>query len=148
MKRKFIAYAMIPFLGAGVLGATQVSAHPFFGMGSTATPEEIATRQQEMFQKQADLLGISVDKIKEGWANGKDIMTIATENGISQDQIKQKMKDARSTALKTELQTLVSKGVITQSQADLRLKALQDKADGKGGNGQGFGGRRGAGGLF
>ena len=149
MKRKFIAYAMIPFLGAGVLGASQVSAHPLFGMANKATPEEIATRQQEMFQKQADLLGISVDKVKEGWANGKDIMTIATENGITKEQLKQKMKDAQAAAHKSELQALVAKGVITQAQADQRLKVLQDKAVGKGGRGdRGFGRHRGAGDLF
>ena len=56
MKRKFIAYAMLPILGAGILGMSAAHAHPMFGMGSKATPEEIATRQQDMFQKQADLL--------------------------------------------------------------------------------------------
>jgi TRAP-type uncharacterized transport system substrate-binding protein len=118
-------------------------------MANKATPEEIATRQQEMFQKQADLLGISVDKVKEGWVNGKDIMTIATENGITKEQLKQKMKDAQAAAHKSELQALVAKGVITQAQADQRLKVLQDKAVGKGGRGdRGFGRHRGAGDLF
>jgi DNA-binding phage protein len=149
MKRKFIAYAMLPILGAGILGMSAANAHPLFGVGSKATPEEIATRQQDMFQKQADLLGISVDKIKEGWASGKDIMQIAEENGVTKDQLKQKMKDAAAAQMKTELQALVTKGVITQAQADQRLKVMQEKAAGKGGVANRFGGaRRGAGGLF
>ena len=36
------------------------------------------------------------------------------------------MKDLRTQELKTHLQTLVSKGVITQAQADARLKAMEN----------------------
>jgi hypothetical protein len=59
------------------------------------------------------------------------------------------MKDAAAAQMKTELQALVTKGVITQAQADQRLKVMQEKAAGKGGVANRFGGaRRGAGGLF
>lgn len=131
MKRKFIAYAMLPILGAGVLGMGAVSAHPLLGMGSKNSPEEIASRQQEIFEKQSELLGLSVDSIKEGWAAGKDIVQIAEENGVTKDQLKQKIKDAENTQLKAGLQALVTKGVITQAQADQRLLHLQKDANAK-----------------
>jgi ribosomal protein L19E len=41
--------------------------------------------------------------------------------------LQQKIKDARLAQIKTQLQALVDKGVITQSQADKRLATVQAK---------------------
>jgi len=80
-----------------------------------------------MFQNMADTLGISVDEVKAGWAQGKNIAQIAQDQGISQEQLQQKMKEARQQQLKTQMQSLVDKGIITQSQADQRLKWMETK---------------------
>ena len=132
MRKKTLLYALIPMVaGAVLLGANFASARGAFGGfgfggGLAATPDEMATRHQAMFQEQANLLGVSVDDVKNAWAQGKNIWDLAKEKGISQEQLQQKMKDARVAQMKTQLQVLVDKGVITQAQADQRLKFMQD----------------------
>lgn len=119
-----MAYVFLPMLGLGLLGgANAASAHGFFP--SKATPVEIATRQQAMFESQASLLGVSVDEIKAAWADGKSLSTLAAEKGVSEAALKEKMKAKRLTEMKTQLQTLVSQGVITQAQADKRSTFIQ-----------------------
>jgi hypothetical protein len=80
--------------------------------------------------------------VKQGWAEGKTIPEIAEANGISKDALQTKMKAAHTEALTTHLQTLVSKGIITQAQADARLKAMTS-SDQKPGRGRGHGMMRG-----
>ncbi len=135
--------AAVPVLGLSFLGTGIASAHGFGfgGFGMNIAPEEVATRQTEMFQNQANLLGLSVDVVKTGWAEGKTLFEIATANGITEAQLQEKFKAQRSAQLKSQLQTLVSKGVITQAQADKRLQLMETRAAGKNGKGlhRGFG---------
>ncbi len=131
MKKKYLSLAVIPALALVLLGAGQASAHGWFGMGNNATPDEIAQSQQSMFQKEADLLGVSVDDVKNAWAQGKTLQQLAQEKGISQDQLKQKLADARKQQMSDHLKTLVDKGVITQAQADQRLQFMQQQAQNK-----------------
>lgn len=137
MNKKLFTYALLPMLGLGILGAGTASAHGFFMMN--AAPEEIASRQQAMFEANAKLLGVSVDDVKNAWASGKTLRELAEEKGITEEQLKQKVKDARLLELKSQLQTLVEKGVITQAQADQRLQVMQKNvSDGKRHRGMGF----------
>ena len=132
-------YALLPALSLGFVGANVASAHWMGGAGPNVTPEEIATRQASMFQETATLLGISVDAVKEGWAAGKTITEMATENGITEEALKIKMEAARKAKLAAQLKTLVDQGIITQAQADKRLLAVGAKK-GKGGRGHRGGG--------
>lgn len=143
MKKKLLLYAALPVLGLGFLGLNMSSAHGLFsGFGLNLTPDQIATRQQDMFQKEADLLGISVDDVKNGWADGKTLLQIAQDHGITKEQLQQKMKDAQLQQMETQLQTLVDKGVITQAQADKRMQVIEQQfATGNYGKGF-FGGMR------
>lgn len=144
MSKKLLVYAALPVLGLGLLGMTGVaSAHGFggfgFGMFGNATPDQIASRQDTMFQQQASLLGISVDDVKAAWAKGVSFTQLAQDHGITQDQLKQRTKDASLAQLKANLQALVDRGVITQTQADARLAFMQTQtANGKG-KGRGHG---------
>jgi hypothetical protein len=138
MKRKFIAYAALPLMGAAVLSMTPLTAAQAFD-GRKPTADEIATRQTAQFEREANLLGLSVDVIKAGWAQGKNITAIAAEHGITQDQLKQKIKDAETAEMKAHMQALVDKGVITQDQANQRLAAVQTKMASKRQHGPGFG---------
>lgn len=113
MRYKLLAYAALPVLGLGLLGMNVTSAHGFGFFGNSQSPDQIAQNQQVMFQNKADILGISVDDVKDGWAAGKSILQIAQEHGITQEQLQQKMKDAQAAAMKSKLQTLADKGVIT-----------------------------------
>ncbi len=130
MKRKIFIYSIFPTLGlAGVLLANVASAHGFFGgFGfGNATPDQIATQQQTMFQNQAAILGLGIDDVKNAWAEGKTMKQLMDEKGITQDQVQARMKDARLAQLKSQLQTLVDKGIITQAQSDKRLAAMQNQ---------------------
>ena len=111
-----------------VLTISSASAMSFGSMNMpTLSADEIATRQTQMFQEQATMLGLSIDDIKVAWASGKDLKTLATEKGISMDTVKQKMEAKRLEAQKATLSTLVTKGVITQAQADQRLATMTVK---------------------
>ena len=141
-KQKLATYAILPILGASLLGISTVSA-----MGNpNATPDEVATMQSTRFQDEAALLGISVDEVKNAWAEGKDIRTLAKEKGITDAQLQAKMQEKMTAKMKTELATLVSKGVVTQAQADKRLTAMATKMTEKKGKGMGHGMRMG--GMF
>jgi hypothetical protein len=144
MKRKYLTYAILPVFGlallAGPASASAMGWGWFGGFGKT-DPDTIASRMQTVFQDQANLLGISVDEVKNCWAQGKSIWQCAQDHGITQDQLQQKIKDARLAQLKSQMQTLVDKGIITQKQADQRLQWMQNKTQNA--KGHGFRGMRG-----
>ena len=141
-KKSILKNALIPSIGLALLTISSASAMSFGAMN--ITPEEIATKQATMFQEQAIVLGLSVDEVKNAWASGKDLKTLAKEKGISLDTIKQKMEATRLANQKTMLTTLVTKGVITQAQADQRLAVMSTK-NAKGMMGEGKHGGRGFG---
>ena len=139
MKTKYLAYAVLPALALGFVGTSIASANGWFM--TNATPEEIAARHQTMFEQQAGLLGMTVDEFKAAWAQGKTVRDIATERGITDDALRVKMLELGKQKMKTQLQTLVDRGVITQAQADSRFIAMESRAA----NGQMKGGMRGFG---
>lgn len=145
LNKKFIPYAILPVMAMALIGAGTASAHGLFGFGSNATPQEIATAQTDRFTQEAALLGISVDAVKSAWAEGKTLEELATANGITADQLHQKMEDARKQHMKDQLAMLVSQGVITQVQADQRSAFIDKQAasgnTGRGGMGHGGPGR-------
>jgi hypothetical protein len=135
MKRTHIAaLAALPILGLSFVGAGVASAHgpgSGFGFGGMMRPnfsaEDFAAHQTQMFAEQAELLGISVDEIKEAWAAGTSFKDLAEEKGITDEQIKAKMKAAADARIKAELSALVDKGIITQAQADKRYTTITAK---------------------
>ncbi|MFH0873344.1 MAG: helix-turn-helix domain-containing protein [Candidatus Komeilibacteria bacterium] len=133
---KMLTYALIPaMLGIGVLGANVAAAHGMFGFGmaSTLTPDEIATRQQDMFQNEAQILGLTVDQVKEAWSQGKTMQQIIQDYKLDATQIQTHLKDAAIAKQKAQLQTLVDKNIITQAQADARSTVMQNRmTNGKG----------------
>jgi hypothetical protein len=144
MKKKNIVYALIPVMALGVtLGVQAVSAHGWFGMMNNATPAEVAAREQSWFKQEADLLGVTVDEVKDAWAQGKTMRELAQEKGITDAQMQEKMKAQRETKMKAHLQALVDQGVITQAQADQRAAWMSQQAAN---GGKGFG-MRGHGGF-
>ncbi len=122
-----------------MLGTGVASAHGLgFGLGggaSSLTPDEIATRQQTMFDKQAQILGISASDVKDAWAAGKTFDQIITEKGLDKAAVEQRIKDAATVQMKAQLQALVTKGIITQAQADSRLQFMQTRAENRKGKG-------------
>jgi len=135
MKKRFLYSAIIPVLALGVIGISTAYAHGWFFGGTPATPDEIVKNYTDQFQREVDILGLTQDEIKSGWAQGKSPFEIAQEHGISQTDLQNKMKELRKQALADELKALVEKGVITQEQADQRLKVMEERID----SGKGFG---------
>ena len=65
MKKKYLIYTILPVMAFAVLGAGIASACGWFGGIGNLSPDEIATRQQTMFQNEAQILGISIEELKE-----------------------------------------------------------------------------------
>ncbi|OPY58361.1 MAG: hypothetical protein A4E55_00945 [Pelotomaculum sp. PtaU1.Bin035] len=86
----------------------------------------------------ASILGITADELKAEMESGKNVEQIATEHGMTMDQIHEKMLELK----KTEISQAVTDGKISQEQADKMLQRLE-----QGPKGQGFErrGHRGAG---
>ncbi len=148
MKKKIAVYAAAPLLALSLLGAASVSAQGWFGGQVNATPQEVASRQEQMFQEQANLLGLTEDQVKQSWSEGKTMKDLATENGITQDQLQTKMHELRQQQMTEHLNVLVDQGVITRAQADQRLQFMEKndgqfmgkgRHQGQGMMGQGFG---------
>lgn len=136
MNYKLFAYAALPIVSLAFLGVGAASARGFGGwgggfgmgmMGFNLTPDEIASRQTVRFEQEAKIFGVSADDLKAGWAEGKSPMEVAEEKGITQEQIQARMKEARTAQMKTQLDALVTKGVITQVQAGKRLQVMQER---------------------
>lgn len=145
MKTNFRKATVAGVLSMMALGVVSASAMGFGGMGmGNLSSDEIATRQTTMFQQQASLIGASMEEVKQAWADGKDFKTLASEKGVTEAQLQAKMKVARAEQMKTQLATFVSKGVITQAQADKRLATMTAKeASGKSGSKHGMRGMMG-----
>lgn len=129
MKNK-ILIAGVSLAGAAVMlgGVALVSAHGIGGFGFGApniSPTEWASNQATAFQNEASALGLSPDTIKNGWAAGKSLREIATENGISESDLQTKMHAVRQAEMKARLQALVANGTITQAQMDQRLQFME-----------------------
>lgn len=126
MKHKILISTFLPAalsLGIGV----NVASACWFGGFDNATPEEVADRQTTIFQREADILGITIEELKNYWTEGKTLQQIAQEKGITQDQLRTKMRDLQLQRIKDQLKILVDKGVITQGQADKRLQFIQNQ---------------------
>ncbi len=136
MKYIFPLFA-IPALAFTLIGAGVASAS---GIWSPISPEDLAKRQQTMFEHQATLLGIPVAEVKDNWAQGKSLEDIAKEKGISEADLKIKIEAQRKQMQQDHLQSLVNSGVITQAQADQRL-SFEEKNPQKGRHMMGAGGR-------
>lgn len=123
--------AIISLVGLGALGVAGIASAygGFGGFMSQATPEEIAQHQQQMFEHQAEMLGLSTDEVKDAWAEGKTFQELAEVNGISEDELKAKMQETRKVRMRERMQALVDQGVITQDQADARLRTMPERME-------------------
>lgn len=125
-KQKKIARVALPafVLGLALTGAGVASAHGMAGFGGGVG---MKGDPAQMFTQQAALLGTSVDEIKNAWASGKDLMTLAKEKGISEQMLRTKMHTARETEMKAKLAAQVKAGTITQAQADEMIASKAKK---------------------
>ncbi|MDO8509909.1 MAG: hypothetical protein Q7S24_02085 [bacterium] len=124
MKKKYFmvpAFAFLALFGAGSALANGGSNQVW-----KLDPVKAVSDWTNRMSSDAGVLGISIDDMKNYWANGKNVAEIAKEKGISNADLQAKMKAIRIAEVKAQLQVLVEKGVITQAQADARLRFTQD----------------------
>jgi len=145
MNKKYLAYTIVPAIAVVLLGAGVASAHGWFGGLGFGSPEEITERMEGMFQENADILGISIDEIKNAWSEGKTFREIAEEQGITQEELQERMRGERREQVQNRLQLLVDNGVITQEQANQRFQMMEERCENGGalggfhrGGGRGF----------
>lgn len=119
--------AMIPVMGLSMFASSA-------SMAFAATPaEKTAQHQENFFQKEASLLGLSLDEVKGAWAEGKRLLELAADHGISKDALKARIQAQAKAHVDERMDTLVERGVITRAQADKRKEAMNEKIEnGKG----------------
>jgi len=129
MLKKFLISIILPVLAFGILMANPVEAKGFgfwgWGFGKINL-DDWADRMKKMFEEWADLLQISIEKIKNYWAEGKTPKEIMEAENISEKDLQKRMKEKRLEELKNQLQKLVEKGIITQEQADKRFEVMKN----------------------
>lgn len=131
MKKSVLAIALPAILGLSVLVSGSASAMTM-GMGGGAhamlwaqNPDQAAAQLQTRFESAAKMLGISVEDVKAAWAEGTSMQQLAKDKGVTADQLRARALEQHRVEAKTQLQSLVTKGIITQAQADARLKFME-----------------------
>ena len=118
----YIALATLPVLLVSVFAVSFVSAHGWFKL----SPEDAAERKSVMFEQKAALLGVSVEEMKNAWAEGKNFHELMEESGLTKEDLKVRMQESMKARMAEHLQSLVDEGVITQEQADQRSETVED----------------------
>jgi predicted DNA-binding protein YlxM (UPF0122 family) len=132
MLKKFLISIILPILVCGILIAKPVEAKGFGFLGwgfGKINLEDWTEKMKKIFEGWADLLQISVDKVKNYWAEGKSLKEIMEAENISEEDLQKRMKEKRLEELKNQLQKLVEKGIITQEQADKRFEVMKKKLE-------------------
>ncbi len=118
MKKSFwITLSVLMLVGVfALVGVLVVNAQsvtpPAPGTGTPGLYRE--TMQEYMHAALAEQLGISVEDLEARLANGQTVYQIALEKGLSVEEFRTLMLNARNSAL----ENMVKDGVITQEQAN------------------------------
>ena len=125
---KYLSYFL---LSVGILALSGIgiaSAHrgEFGGFGIVSS-EDLIAHYEAMFEDKAEILGLTLDEIKEAWSEGKSLRELAEEKGISQEQLRESMMQKEQKRMEERLQALVDGGLITQEQADKRMNFMTEK---------------------
>ena len=124
---KLLTYFLVSLGILGLAGVGIASANGWFGGFGDLSPEDLTARFETMFQKKAEILGITVDEFKTGWSEGKTLRDIAEEQGITPEQLQEQMGQEREERMRERFNVLVENGVITQEQADQKLNFMQER---------------------
>jgi len=111
------------------VGVSSALAQGWFNGKKDIDPERIMVKKEEMFKAKADLLGISIEQLKEYWSEGKNIGEIAVEMDISEEELRSKIQESHKAKMTEHLNLLVERGRITQEQADTKFTYMQERMD-------------------
>ena len=116
MKNINMKKMLVTFGSLAATGAFIASAH----MGGEMD-QNLAAR----FESESKVLGVSVEEVKNAWADGKNIYELAKEKGIASTTLETNLKASRDAEIKAKMDALVKSGTITQAQADKRIVSVQ-----------------------
>ena len=108
-------------------GTSSVLARGWFDGKREIDPERMIDKKEKMFQNKANLLGISIEQMKEYWSEGKNIGEIATEMDINEEELRVKIQESHKERMTEHLNFLVENGKITQEQADAKFTYIQER---------------------
>jgi len=135
-------YLIQSVVAAGVVGLAVggfAFAHGPWGVGEGEKPMSNGEGFEAMLERKAEVLGISVEDLKDAKEEGMNFREIAEEQGWTAEDFYLKMQ----TQLEVHLQELVDQGKITQEQADQKLEWMQEKHNNGDCHEEGFGFGRG-----
>lgn len=92
-----------------------------------ANPEIYSQQLQNKFEYWSQISGIDINKIKNYWAQGKTFREMLDLEKVDLNNVQERNREYRLNQLKTNLQEMVKKGIITQEQANQRLEFYNKK---------------------
>src|SRR4030043_41968 len=90
---KFLAYSIAAIAIFGIISGSAVYAD---GPKWAVTEKPLAGKGygfENMLQNKADILGMSVDELRQQLEDGKTFFQIAEEKGVTQEQMRETMKE-------------------------------------------------------
>jgi Spy/CpxP family protein refolding chaperone len=122
--------------GQGYQGGMMGGQGPRGPMANSTAGAQVGFLHDKMIDAYAQKLGISVDELNTRLANGETMAQIASSKGLTADQFRTMMTDARSQAI----DQAVKNGDLTQEQADwMKQRGAGMAAGGRGMRGAGLG---------
>jgi len=134
MKKNIFLVLGIGFLVFSALGFLNLAeARGFgggmFGMGiMNQNNVDFSALMQQKFDSWSKILGISVDKVKNYWVQGKNLNDMIKAENLNLTDIQNRMKQIRLDNARQNLQKLVDSGIITQDQMNQRLEFMQNNS--------------------
>jgi hypothetical protein len=121
---------LVLILGFVITGPVEAKGFGWGGLGRIGLNlDNWVKRIETMFENWAKILGMSVEKVKNYWAEGKTPKEMMEAENISQEDVQKRMEEMRLEELKNQLQKLVEKGIITQEQANQRLEWMKKQSE-------------------
>jgi len=134
MKKNIFLVLGIGFLVFGTLGFLNLAeARGFgggmFGMGiMNQNNPDFSPLMQQKFDLWSKILGISVDKVKNYWAQGKNLNDMIKTENLNLTDVQNRMKQIKLDNARQNLQKLVDSGIITKDQMNQRLEFMKNNS--------------------
>lgn len=91
--------------------------------------QELEARRDQMLEKQAGFLGLTVEELRAKLEAGQKLPEIAQELGITKEQAMEQKREQRQEMMRQRIGQLVEDGKITQEQADERMQKMQERIE-------------------
>ena len=121
--KKLIVYSLATLIVVGALGAGVVYAFGPKKLNMGLKGQGLG--YENMFERKAELLNMTVEELKQALESGKTFWEIAEEKGLSWESLYEKTREQ----LQERLSELIAEGKMTQEQADKKLEWLEGRQE-------------------